>query len=100
MCYEKPQDIHVTVINLFALIHLAQNLKISRDDYITYGIYVSRRAASIVYDNNQRRRKRQTVSIRPPGLVPVSASVGLFMDGEKIGVTKNTEDEAIVLEVD
>ena len=101
MCYKKPQDTHVTIMDLFALIHLAPNLKISRDDYITYGKYVSRRAASIMYNiNKQRRRKRQTSIIKHPGQVPVSASVGLFMDGEKIGVTKNPEDEAIVLEVD
>ena len=101
MCYKKPQNVPFTIIDLFALIHLAPNLKISRDDYITYGKYVSRRAASIVYDiNNQRRRKRQTAILRSSAQVDVSASVGLFMDGEKIGVTKNTEDEAIVLKVD
>ena len=101
MCYKKPQNVHVNIIDHFALIHLAPNLIISRDDYVTYGKYVSRRAASIVYDNdNQRRRKRQTFAIELPGKVDVSASIGLVMDGEKIGVTKNTEGEAIVLKVD
>ena len=95
--------INFTTKSLFALIHVAENLKISQDDYATYGIYLSRRVASIVYDdtNNPGRRKRQIRStVRSPSELKVTASVGLFMDGEKIGVTKNTEEEAILLQVD
>ena len=95
----------INVINfntkgLFALIYLAPNLKISQDDYITYGKYLSRRAANIVYDtNNQGRRKRQTFSLRSPSELKVRASIGLFMDGAKIGVTKDTEEEAVAFQV-
>ena len=52
-----------------------------------------------MYNNQETGRRKRAVMVVGPEELDVTAKIGLLLDGQRIGVTKSTAEEAFDLKV-